>query len=213
MQEAANDWIEFQRHQDLVYGHIQRMEQIVKSDIIPLFGAMKIRELRPFHLEKWIERMRECKRAPSTMNKYILTLKTICNYEVRMGQIPFNPIVGFRLLRGPMVEFQVCKKSDVEQFLRFAEDRYSCNHPWVYVVYVLAFNTGLRASEIFGLRKKDILWDDHLIRVEQTCDRITRTLSIRTKSRRLRLVPLTQSLEKVLKSHQNDDHDSLLFSY
>ena len=62
----------------------------------------------------------------------------------------------------------------------------------------------MRAGELWGLRWKDVLWQESLIRVEQTCDKNDRSLKIGTKGRKMRYVPLTSESFKVLDDHKSE---------
>jgi integrase len=216
VRECAIQWIEFQEQQTLALGTKVRIRQIVDAVIVTEFGDRLLSDLNPGVLEPWIGNLRRKKLAAETINKFLQVFKSILNYEVRMGRIPYNPINGFRLLKVPMQEFLVWDQNQVGLFLQFAAKKYSAQNHWVQCAYLLSLNTGLRSGELWGLRWTDILWKDGLIKVEQTCDRLTRAVRIGTKGNRVRYVPLTQpalkSLLNLLELRGTENQSKLVFN-
>lgn len=86
-------------------------------------------------------------------------------------------------------------KSEAQSFLKFTLSRYpkeSLDH-WVYVVYQLALNTGMRAGEIWGLKPSDLSEDGLKILVERQFNRVSLEFGP-TKGRKARVVPCNPEL-------------------
>lgn len=102
----------------------------------------------------------------------------ILNHSVNNLRIPYNPSRGFKKL--PIVKDEVCfwSKSDALHFLRFANQKYciGSKRRWIYTVYLLALNTGLRAGEIWGLQKRDI--QAHSLFIRRQFNSVTQDFSI-----------------------------------
>lgn len=211
-EEAARSWESHQDQQELSNASRLRFKQVLQGWVLPEFASKLLSEIRPTDLEPWVKRMRSHNLAASSINKIVQIFKAVLNYEVRMGRIPYNPVAGFKLLRVPQREFLVWNKREAQDFLAHMQAKYRERHAWVHTVYLLALNTGLRAGEIWGLRWSDVLWSDQLIKVEQTCDAITRSLKIGTKGRRSRFVPLTKPIADGLRELQElADSSPLVF--
>jgi len=211
--EVGREWVQKEIRQGSSTGWIKRVKGIVEGPLQLAFSEHTISEITPTLVEKWIAVLLEKGSSRANVNYFLKVLKAILNHEVKMGRIPYNPIGKFESLRTPMEEFQVWSKESAVHFLNLMRKRYESKNSWVYTVYVVALNTGLRAGELWGLRWSDILWNDRLIKVEQTCDRLTRAVKIGTKSRKSRFVPLTVSVLKALETLKLESSDAhpLLF--
>ncbi|MDZ4083130.1 MAG: tyrosine-type recombinase/integrase, partial [Bdellovibrionales bacterium] len=66
---------------------------------------------------------------------------------------------------------------------------------WVYVVYLLALNTAMRAGEIWGLKPSDLSRDGRSIQVRRQFNRVTLEMAP-TKSKKSRLAPLNDELRE-----------------
>ncbi len=90
-------------------------------------------------------------------------------------------------------------KSEATSFLDCMRSIYPKGHSlhWVYVVYLLALNTAMRAGEIWGLRAMDVFEDQETILVRRQFNRVTNDFGP-TKSKRSRLVPCPKVLRSEL---------------
>jgi len=87
-------------------------------------------------------------------------------------------------------------KKEVNSFLSHAKDYQS------YIVFYLAIHTGMRMGEILGLHWSDINFNNNVISVTESLDRITKKRgSLKTESSK-RLISLTDSQMNVLKEHK-----------
>ena len=213
--EAAESWIARLIRVGVSPGWEKRAVPIVRNVLIPKFGEMRIEDIQCSLIEVWIAHL--LKNGDSRQNANILlkVFKAILNYEVKMGRIPYNPVGKFPPMKEPRHEFKVWSPEEAAKFLSLMKDRYETKAPWVYRAYVVALNTGLRAGELWGLRWTDVMWNERLIKVEQTLERLTRELRIGTKSGKTRFVPLTDACLKALQEQKEFSNQSLnlVFSF
>lgn len=205
--EVAALWIRRQQQSDLSSSYIKRVDGIIRNQLNPAFEDVYVKDITPPLVEKWVGDLLDAGMTKANANEHIKVLKAVINYHVSLGRIPYNPIGKFQLLRKKMVEFIIWDREQAAKFLRLMKEKYSENNKWVYRVYVLALNTGMRAGELWGLRWSDVLWKDRLIKIEQTCDVLTRTLKIGTKSKKVRFVPLTDAVKEVLEEERKERKD------
>ena len=71
---------------------------------------------------------------------------------------------------------------------------------WVYVVYLLALNTGLRAGEIWGLKPQDLVHDGDLLYIQRQYDRIKKDYGPLKWKTPPRYVPCNEDLRLELSS-------------
>ncbi|MDZ4084488.1 MAG: site-specific integrase, partial [Bdellovibrionales bacterium] len=132
----------------------------------------------------------------STVNRKTEIITAILSHSHKLGRIERNPSLGFRKLRKSSKEMLFWSMEEAGSFLSFANQRYSkkSNRRWIYVAYLLALNTGLRAGEIWGLKSSDLSLDRNLIHVRRQFDRVLNKMRD-PKSKRARVVPCSEELK------------------
>jgi integrase len=86
-------------------------------------------------------------------------------------------------------------ESEASDFLKSAANRYppGSQSRWIYVSYLIALNTALRAGEIWGLKPIDLSDNGRLLQVRRQFNRVTLEFS-QPKGKRARVVPCNESL-------------------
>jgi len=194
--EEALNWIEM-RSEEFSPGHIMRVKRIMDV-LIPRFGAwtmdrFTIQFLNSFRLE-----LKRGGRSHGTVNRWTDVITAILNFSARNKRIPFSPANGFRKFKEVRAGITYWKKEEAQRFLSYADGKYPPGHPNrnIYVIYLVALNTGLRSGEVWGLMPKDLL-DDGTLRVERQFDRLEKRLRP-TKGKTVRIVPCSGKLREEL---------------
>jgi integrase len=181
-------------------GHIKKSKAIVK-EILEAFGILPIERISPEFLTRFQQSELKKGARPATINRKTEVVTAVLNNSVKHRRIPFNPTMGFRKLSKNQKEMDFWNKDEAESFLSFIDEIYpkGSDDRWVYAVYLLALNTGLRAGEIWGLRPQDILEGQRSITVKRQFNRVTLDFTA-PKSKKPRVVPCNQVLLNELKS-------------
>lgn len=119
-------------------------------------------------------------------------VRRIFQMAVEEGIIDRNPCTGVSI-QVPEVEQKVLTSSEVGVFLREA----SITQHRFYPVWVIALMTGMRSGELFALRWTDIDFEAKTISVSKQWTSKNGFSS--TKTRRSRVVPISEDLLKFLK--------------
>ncbi|PIR22540.1 MAG: hypothetical protein COV44_07580 [Deltaproteobacteria bacterium CG11_big_fil_rev_8_21_14_0_20_45_16] len=83
---------------------------------------------------------------------------------------------------------------------------------WIYTVYLLALNSGLRAGEIWGLKFEDIKQDGEVLHIQRQFDRVHRDFRT-TKGKTSRLVPCNENLfQELMALKRTDNQPETIFS-
>jgi len=175
--------------------HFKTASGIVKQ-LDDLIGTLKLRSL---HSGKLFQLQNEFLRKglkPASVNRKLEVLTSILRTSVRFKRIPYFPADGFRKLKEVRDEIQFWEKEEALDFLRSMREKYptGSERSWVYLVYMIALNTGLRAGEIWGLHKKDLIQNGELLYVGRQLDRVQKQLRP-TKGKKPRRVPLNPFLQ------------------
>jgi integrase len=106
---------------------------------------------------------------PSTVAVCRRLLATAFNKGIEWETVEVNPFKGLRIKRTSM-DYTIWSVNDVERFLSASE--YECAYHrgnWSYhVAFVIAIHTGMRKSEILGLRWENVDLTRKIIRVKES---------------------------------------------
>jgi len=143
-------------------------EQICRSYINPYLGQVKIRELRPEHIQVVYRSLLDQKVGTYTVIKVHTVLHSALQQATRTGMINRNPASYVKPPREPANEMAILNESQVSQLLVAAN-----GHRWE-ALYHLAIVTGMRQMEILGLKWTDLDWLHQTLKVERQLVRSTR---------------------------------------
>ncbi len=197
--KEAEFWLSH-RSQVLSPGSLVAVNTILRG-CLEKFGHMAPNRLHPGFLAdlQAAELSRGLKAA--TVNRRLEVISSILNFSVRSRRIPFNPASGLQKLKEVREGISFWEKWEAEAFLAFTSEKYppGSDKRWVYVVYLLALNTGMRCGELWGLQPRDLVQDGEMIHVQRQFDRVSRTYRP-PKSTKSRYVPCNPELRSELEA-------------
>ena len=184
----ANAWIADGRLR-FSPSHLKRSEGIL-TELLPKIGNLTAEKLTPAFLSCLQRKLKEGGSKSLTVNRKTEVITAILNFSVKQRRIPFNPSSGFRKLPSDQAEMQFWERMEAEDFLRFVSEKYPAgsSERWIYLVYALALNTGMRAGEIWGLQPRDLNSQSESIFIRRQFDRVKKDFGI-TKGKKSRHVP------------------------
>ncbi len=119
--------------------------------------------------------------SPATVNRHLALLKTTFNRAIRAGKATINPAVGVKLLKENNVRVRCLSPDEERDLLRGLP-------PSLGPLVVVAIHTGMRRSELLGLRWEDV-------------DFYTNTIHVRQgKSGEGRRVPMNQVVQDTIRA-------------
>ncbi|QDK37905.1 site-specific integrase [Bdellovibrio sp. NC01] len=196
-------------------GHYNKAKAFI-SEFHINYGNLQIKKFTPQFLTKF--QMDTVGRGSSvaTCNRKTEILVAILNYSVKQRRIPSNPSVGFKKFSKQSVEMKFWSEDEARQFLLHINLKYQRHSKdrWIYLVYLIALNTGMRAGEIWGLKRSDINQTRGTISVWRQFNRVSLKLT-HTKGKNARVVPANDYLLQELRVWCMDralGMDDLLFS-
>lgn len=176
---------------------------IIKKLIVPRIGQMKIKEIKPMHMQELINQLKGNNYATSTLYK----VKNIINPAFKVAAI--NKLIKenpFQNVQMPSNEEKEVKALSREEQFKFEESAKEC---YFYEVFITALDTGLRSGELLALFWEDVDFKRSELNVKRTLIEITdektgkKHLKIQDKTKTLtseRTVPLTPRVVELLKS-------------
>lgn len=121
----------------------------VEHNLCPLIGAIKLRDLKPHHIQKAVNTLGKRLSPKSVKNCYGVLHKAM-EQAAMNGYIVQNPCLGVQLPRLQQKEIDPLNEAEIAAFLQAIK-----GHP-NEIVFKVALFTGLREAELMGLQWRDI---------------------------------------------------------
>ncbi|UNC91663.1 tyrosine-type recombinase/integrase [Candidatus Contubernalis alkaliaceticus] len=187
-----------------------RYEGIVKRHLIPKLGDVKLGKLQAHHLQQMYNDLlkpgsrldgRPGPLSPRSVRYIHATIRRALGQAVYPWKmLATNPSESLELPERKKKDMNVWEEPQVKRFLDFMKDNS------YYALYFLAFATGMRQSEILGLRWRDVYLDIKALAVRQVLEYIGKSVQFKEpksqKSRRT--ISLPSSVVNVLRSYQSE---------
>lgn len=132
--------------------------------IIPELGHIKLTDLKPIHVQKFYSKLVDEGMSAEYIRFLHSILRSALNTAVKWQLIQKSIMTSVEVPRLSRKEKQTWTLEQAQQFLEYAKQKGTRR----YIVYLLAIYTGMRRGEIFGLRWKDIDFENGKISINQT---------------------------------------------
>lgn len=150
-------------------------QQIITDHLIPLFGRMKIKEIRIYHVQQFIQYLstdmarkdghgNQIK--PATVKRYTTVMRSILSLAYKLEYIDEDLSLSRRLTfpKATAPEVEAYNEQEVESILKALE-----TEPLQIRAFVeLALLTGCRRGEIVGLKWSDIDFENQRLYVKRS---------------------------------------------
>jgi integrase len=178
-------------------------KSVVNRHLIPALGRLKLKALTPAHARSLYREKLDCELSPRTVQYIHVTLHKALKQAVMDGLIPRNIADAVKAPQAHKIEVTPLTPAEVKVLLSAASgDR-------LETLYITAIHTGLRRSELLGLKWTDIDLDARTLSVQRSLDRDgTFNPPKRNKSRRS--VKLTAQAAEALKGHRARQNEERL---
>jgi integrase len=145
----------------MVHRTWQHYEQLIRSYIIPNLGEIKIRGLRPEHIQAFYNKLFDEQIGVYTIRKVHVTLHSALQQAVKTGLLGRNPASFAQPPKAPAAEMDILNESQVSQLLIAAQGH--CLEPLIH----LAVISGMRQIELLGLKWNDLDWNRKTLKIER----------------------------------------------
>ena len=192
-QEEAELWFNDGKLR-FAHSHIKRAQGILKV-VLQNYGHYTMDKFTPELLSKIQQAEKAKNKSNSSVNRVTEVITAILNFSTKQRRIPYNPSLGFQKLKRVTKEMLFWNQEQAVSFLSHMNDLYprGSKSRWLYVVYLTALNTGLRAGEIWGLQVHDISPEGTSLWIRRQFNRVTLDFGP-TKGKKARHVPCSEEL-------------------
>jgi integrase len=150
-----------------------RYSLLVDRQMIPHIGTMKLVKVSTLHVEQFFTDLRQAGESDWTVHHVAVVLGTAMKTAVRKGLLLVNPLSMVTKPRLPKSETTFWDQAQARTFLAAAEgDR-------LFALYPLAFTTGMREGEMFGLQWPDIDFAQGFLTVRRLLEEVRGKFALR----------------------------------
>lgn len=177
-------------------GYRKRVREIL-GELLPKYGTLDPTGFHPGRLTEIQGELAKKGVTPATINRAVNVVTAILSHAATCRRIPYNPSSGFRRLKEYRDDIQFWEEHEATGFLGWAAEQYPSGTPerQIYLVYLVALNTGLRAGEIWGLRVGDLVRNGTMFHIKGQFDRVDKAFGL-CKDKEQRLVPCNAELRR-----------------
>lgn len=140
-------------------------EKILEKHIYPKLGKIKLSELQPIHLQKYVDEKTE-ELTPQTVKIHLNILSIALTYAYKLQIIDDKIVDRIMIPKNNKFKNEIYTEEDLKILFEKVKDKN------IELPIHLAVGFGLRISEILGLRWQDIDFENKVIHVRQITARV-----------------------------------------
>lgn len=201
----ANKWLDTYK-KGIVKDHTYHFTYKSNIDkyLVPYFGKAHIADIQQIDIQKYFNTVRSEAGEPlakSTLDKHKLILKSMFDAAIDNDLCYKNPVKNIKFQHvSDKEEKKVWTKEQAEKAEEYSRKVYRLD-------VVLYLNTGLRRSELLGLKWTDIDFDENTLHVQRAVVQTKGKIVIDNPKSATsdRIVPFSKSFGAYLKKFQNDN--------
>jgi integrase len=205
VREAADLWLSRARAAGLERSTTKQYDEHVRLHIVPMLGALRLSDLSTPRIQRFADELLQRPQAGNgkglisrtTARAVLASLKAIIKEAQRKGSIAKNPAapVSIKLPRRGTIKIRAGRdfptKAEANLLLSLAAGR------WRPLI-VAAIFTGMRSSELRGLRWEDVDLDAKVMHVRQRADAWGQMGALKSEAGE-RDIPMTPMVANVLR--------------
>ena len=192
-QGTLGDWLDYWLSSEVAVKRklstLDSYSSKVNCHVRPLLGEIKLEELTLNHLQQFILKL-EQQMSPASIHAVFRVLKTSLKFAEKMGIVTSTLYSHCQL---PKIEKSRKLILSEESIKKITEKVKLSNH---YLPVWIALETGLRIGEIAALKWKDIDFDNRVLLVQRTLQRVTVHTQLNSKSKIVETTPKTLSSKR-----------------
>ena len=212
--EWAERWLDGAHH--LKPSTRASYEVALRSHVLPRWGDTPVTNITRQDIAEWVAEMVGAGQKPDRIRLNMVALRNTLNIAMDANVLHVNPTIG---IKRPQSKSHEMHPLTVEQIEALAEaisrPHGRTERPDLGLAVRLAAYTGLRAGELWALRRKHLDLDHRTIRVSESMTITDGTLiASTTKTGTSRAVTWPAFLDEVIAKHlatRPDDPDALVF--
>jgi integrase len=214
--EYAQGWWEWEtcaylkkrrKRHNLTQAYADNNKKNLKNHLLPYFGEMPMHKITRDEVENWLDDLIEKDYQNTSINGYLGTLKTMLIEAAARKIITANPVEKMEKLVNDRREIKIITPEEFKKLFTGDWKRVWDNDRISYTANKLAALTGMRASEVLGL-KGGFVYEDHIYLCKQYDEYGYRDTKTKDKTN----VPLPLDMIKDLEELKAMNGEGFVFS-
>jgi integrase len=198
-----NTWITEYKEKTVKLTTLTNYKDHYRLHIKPVFGRLKMQEVRPEHIQRFYNNMDKQGYSKKTIEMNASILCNMFKQAERNKLISKNPVPLAIIPKAKSKgESRVLSEQEQKIFMELAKETY------LHTLFVIALSTGMRIGELLGLEWSDIDYKRNVIHVTRTLKRLNNgdfyksTPKTKCSKRDIPLLPSTAAMLKSQKTEQ-----------
>ena len=203
--EFMGNWLNNQVKRSVQETTFQGYRILFDFYIKPHFDKIKLKDLRPMHLQKYYDylstdgrrtnrKTEGCGLSASSIRRHHAIIRKCLDFALKMQLIAVNPALAVELPKVQKFHGKAYTVEQVQQLIDVAKAE-----P-VHIAIILAAGLGLRRGEVCGLKWSHIDFDKDMVKIDTTRTGITEIIEKGTKNESSnRVLPLPANIKAFLK--------------
>ncbi|NDO45436.1 tyrosine-type recombinase/integrase [Clostridium sp. MD294] len=178
-------------------------KSIITNYIVPALGHIKLAEVTPMHLQKFIYALSEKSISATSIKTYYAVVQSLFCFACKMGFLEYNPSVSTKLNfpKAAPTHTDILDENGIKKLLECLE-----NEPIMWRVLIhLALCTGCRKGEIAALQWSDVIWKKNQINICKSLYNIKGEKGIKSPKNNTsnRIIAVPSYMIEMLKQYRN----------
>ncbi|HLS07741.1 site-specific integrase [Lentibacillus sp.] len=165
LKNYLTEWLEVFAKQNVRKSTFKGYTSAIYSRLIPKFGFIRIKEIKPPMLLKYYNELSEEGITPEYINYLHTILKHSLDTAVTWGYIKNNPVLKVSPPPRKRKQMDTWSVDECRFFLKYTKE-HAKHHK--YMLYFLAIFTGMRRGELLGLKWSDVNFENNTISVSRS---------------------------------------------
>jgi len=156
--------------------------------IITQYGETPLEQLSHIYIRSWLASLKDAKLTSKSINRKISTLKSFFKYQLKIGKIQQTPMAKIVAPKDEKRLPNFVADRDIKTLFEHVEFTDDWKGKTERLLLLLFYNTGMRLSELIGLKDGSINFSNH-------------TLKVLGKGNKERILPLHPEIIADIKSY------------
>lgn len=139
-------------------------------------------------IRDWLVNLSETGMSSRTINRKIITLRSFYKFLKRHGVIDKNPVLRIHALKTPKNLPQFIRESEMNLLMDHTDFGEDFNGIRNKIILEILYGTGIRLSELIGLKESDF-------------DRFNRQIKVLGKRNKERIIPVSSNLSHLIEKY------------
>lgn len=160
----------------------------LSSFIAGHYPETTVEEVNHAIIRDWLVNLSETGMSSRTINRKIITLRSFYKFLKRHGVIDKNPVLRIHALKTPKNLPQFIRESEMNLLMDHTDFGEDFNGIRNKIILEILYGTGIRLSELIGLKESDF-------------DRFNRQIKVLGKRNKERIIPVSSNLSHLIEKY------------